>query len=64
MDRHDVHLSADTKTATTVAKRRGKPVILRIDAAAMHRDGHRFRLTDNSVWLAAEVPPRYLDRNP
>jgi len=64
MDRHDVHLSADTETATTVAKRRGKPVILRVDAAAMHRDGHRFRLTDNGVWLAAEVPPRYLDRNP
>ncbi|MYT70240.1 MULTISPECIES: RNA 2'-phosphotransferase [unclassified Streptomyces] len=60
MDRHDVHLSADRETATRVGARRGRPVVLPVDAGAMHRDGHVFRLSANGVWLTAAVPPRYL----
>ncbi|AYF73232.1 RNA 2'-phosphotransferase [Nocardia yunnanensis] len=60
MRRHDVHLSADTATAVKVGARRGKPVVLTVDAAAMHRDGHEFRVSTNGVWLVAAVPPRYL----
>ncbi|MFD3308047.1 RNA 2'-phosphotransferase [Streptomyces sp. NPDC058694] len=60
MNRHDVHLSADRETATRVGARRGRPVVLSVDAAAMHRDGHEFRVSANGVWLTAAVPPRYL----
>ncbi|MER5990230.1 RNA 2'-phosphotransferase [Streptomyces viridosporus] len=60
MDRHDVHLSADRETATRAGARRGRPVVLSVDAAAMHRDGHVFRVSANGVWLTRAVPARYL----
>ncbi|MPY48482.1 RNA 2'-phosphotransferase [Streptomyces acidicola] len=60
MTRHDVHLSPDRETATRVGARRGRPVVLSVDAGAMHRDGHVFRVSDNGVWLTEAVPPRYL----
>ncbi|PWV85340.1 putative RNA 2'-phosphotransferase [Prauserella marina] len=60
MKRHDVHLSATVGTARTVGSRRGEPVVLTVDAAAMTREGHEFRLSANGVWLAREVPPRFL----
>jgi putative RNA 2'-phosphotransferase len=60
--RHHVHLSKDVETATRVGARRGKPVILKVDAGRMHRDGHRFFLSVNGVWLTDAVPPDYLGR--
>lgn len=60
MDRHAVHLSPDRATATRVGARRGKPVVLVVDAGAMHRDGHVFRLSVNGVWLVDHVPPEFL----
>jgi putative RNA 2'-phosphotransferase len=64
MRRHDVHLSADRETARKVGARHGPPVILTVDAAAMTRDGHTFRVTGNGVWLTAEVPAAYLREDP
>ena len=58
--RTHVHLSGDTAAATIVGKRRGEPVILTIDSAAMHSDGHLFYLADNGVWLTASVPVSYI----
>ena len=58
--RHHVHLSADRETAVKVGQRHGKPVVLRIDAAAMHQAGRAFYLSDNQVWLTEAVPPQYL----
>ncbi|MCB5163265.1 RNA 2'-phosphotransferase [Streptomyces bambusae] len=60
MRRHHVHLSPDRETATRVGARRGRPVVLSVDAGAMHRDGHVFRLSANGVWLVDAVPPEYL----
>lgn len=60
MARHDVHLSPDRETATRVGARRGRPVVLTVDAGAMHRDGHVFRVSANGVWLTKAVPPEYL----
>jgi putative RNA 2'-phosphotransferase len=60
MARHDVHLSPDRQTARVVGSRRGRPVILRIAAGRMHRDGYVFRLSANGVWLTPEVPPAYV----
>lgn len=60
MDRHDVHLSVDPETARRVGARRGKPVVLTVDAAAMSAAGHTFRVSANGVWLVDAVPPEFL----
>jgi putative RNA 2'-phosphotransferase len=60
--RHHVHLSKDVETARKVGARRGKPIVLKVDAARMHRDGHRFFLSANGVWLIDAVPGGYLSR--
>jgi putative RNA 2'-phosphotransferase len=59
--RTHVHLSADSRTAEIVARRRAGPhVILRVLAATMHAAGLFFFLSDNGVWLTARVPPEFL----
>jgi putative RNA 2'-phosphotransferase len=58
--RHHVHLSADADVAAPVGQRHGKPVVLRIEAARMHRDGFVFYLSANEVWLTECVPAQYL----
>lgn len=60
MARHAVHLSPDRETAARVGARRGKPVVLTVDAGAMRRAGHVFRVSDNGVWLVGHVPPGFL----
>jgi putative RNA 2'-phosphotransferase len=60
--RHHVHLSKDVETARKVGARRGKPVILTVDAGRMHRDGCKFFVSANGVWLTDAVPPGYLSR--
>lgn len=58
--RHHVHLSADLETAVKVGRRHGIPKVFVIKSGDMRRDGHTFFLSDNGVWLVAEVPPQYL----
>lgn len=61
MQRHHVHLSPDIETANIVATRRkGDYIILEIDAARMHAEGHSFFVSDNGVWLTDHVPSLYL----
>lgn len=48
-ERHRVHLSEDTVTATAVGQRYGKPVVLKIEALRMHRQGFVFFQADNGV---------------
>ncbi|MHC5702770.1 RNA 2'-phosphotransferase [Streptomyces sp. ICN441] len=60
MARHHVHLSADRGTAARVGARRGRPLVLSVDAAAMHRAGHVFHISANGVWLTDAVPPAFL----
>lgn len=60
MARHHVHLSPDRETATRVGARRGRPIVLSVDAGAMHAAGHVFRISANGVWLADSVPPEFI----
>ncbi|MFJ9644468.1 RNA 2'-phosphotransferase [Streptomyces sp. NPDC004244] len=60
MARHHVHLSPDRETATRVGARRGRPIVLSVDAGAMHAAGHVFRVSANGVWLVDAVPPQFL----
>jgi putative RNA 2'-phosphotransferase len=62
MARHHVHLSADVQTAQKVGQRRGKAVILQVDAAAMDAAGLLFYRSENGVWLTDFVAPQYLSR--
>lgn len=59
--RQHVHLSADRDTATKVGARHGAPVVLVVDARAMHAAGIAFLRSDNGVWLVDAVPAQYLD---
>ncbi len=61
MDRHHVHLSADTETAIKVGSRRGKPVILKIKAGEMFSRGYIFYVSANGVWLTDTVPPEFIE---
>ena len=58
--RQHVHLSRDLETATRVGTRHGKPVVLRVDTAALQAEGHPFWQADNGVWLTDQVPPHHL----
>jgi len=58
--RHHVHLSEHMATAVEVGRRYGEPVILRIDAGAMHGQGFAFFRADNGVWLTDKVPALFL----
>ena len=57
-----VHLSKDEDTALNVGKRHGKPVIYKVLSGQMSKDGFRFYLSKNGVWLIKEVPVRYLQK--
>ena len=57
-----VHLSADKETAVTVGSRHGKPVIYRIKTGLMYKDGYKFYISKNKVWLTKEVPVRYMEK--
>lgn len=59
-DRHHVHMSKDVATAQQVGQRRGDVRILLVNAAAMVRDGFKFYVSTNGVWLTDHVPAKYL----
>ena len=57
-----VHLSKDQETAIKVGQRHGKPVLYTVKAGEMYRDGYKFFLSKNGVWLTKEVPVKYLTK--
>jgi len=56
-----VHLSKDVETAIDVGSRHGEPHIFKIQSGAMFRQGFKFWLSENGVWLTKAVPIEYLD---
>ena len=60
MGRLYVHLSRDPETAEKVGSRHGRPVVFKIDAGQMAREGWRFYLSANGIWMTEKVPPVYL----
>jgi putative RNA 2'-phosphotransferase len=60
--RQHVHLSATYDTAITVGQRHGKPVVLAVQARAMHHTGRTFYRADNGVWLTDHVPVAFIGR--
>ncbi len=61
MSRLYVHLSKVEETAVKVGKRHGKPIILKIKAEEMGKDGAKFYLSQNGVWLTKYVDKKYIE---
>lgn len=61
MSRLYVHLSKDIETAWKVGKRHGDPVILKINSRDMYKDGYKFYLSENGVWLIEKVDAKYFE---
>lgn len=59
MSRMYVHLSQDIETALRVGSRHGTPVIFVINAEQMYKDGYKFYLSANNVWLTDFVDVKY-----
>ena len=57
-----VHLSKDRDTAVKVGQRHGKPVLYIVKSGEMYREGYKFYLSKNGVWLTKEVPVKYLKK--
>ncbi|WP_439132039.1 RNA 2'-phosphotransferase [Polaribacter sp.] len=64
MNRQHVHLSPDQETAIKVGSRRGKPIILSINALQMHNEGYAFYHSENGVWLTDNVPVDFINLIP
>lgn len=62
MSRLYVHLSKDIETAYKVGKRHGSPAILKIHSGQMSRDGIKFYISENGVWLTKKVDMKYLEQ--
>ena len=56
-----VHLSKDMETAVNVGSRHGKPHIFKVRTGEMFRQGCKFWLSENGVWLTRAVPIEYLE---
>ena len=55
-----VHLSQDEETAIKVGSRHGSPFVLKIDSEQMFKDGIKFYLSNNNVWLTDFVDKKYI----
>lgn len=60
-NRQYVHLSDNPDTAKTVGRRHGKPALYMIHTENMTKNGYKFLISQNGVWLTKEVPPEYLE---
>lgn len=61
MSRQWVHLSKDYDTAVNVGSRHGKAIVLRINAKQFVADGNELYISDNGVWQAKYVDPKYME---
>ena len=61
MNRKYVHLSPTPEDALVVSRRRrGKPVILKIDAKKYVEEGGEIWKATDKVYLVKEIPPKYI----
>ena len=62
MSRQYVHLSSDIETAKQVGMRHGNCLIYKVYAGKMYREGYKFYLSKNNVWLTDFVPNLYIEK--
>jgi putative RNA 2'-phosphotransferase len=56
MSRNLVHLSADIKTAISVGRRHGKPIVYEINTEKLNKLGHQFYISENGIYLSEDIP--------
>ena len=61
--RQHVHLSLDIETAKKVGSRRGKPIILEVNAEEMTKSGYELFLSDNGVRLTDYLSAKLINFN-
>lgn len=61
MKRLHVHLFENGDFAKGIGERHGNPVVIQIRSGDMYRDGIKFYLSENGVWLTNEVLPKYFE---
>lgn len=54
-----MHLSTNEQTAIKVGKRHGKPIVIQINAKEMNKDGIKFYLSNNNVWITDLINLKY-----
>ena len=59
--RQYVHLSQDEQTALAIGRRHGKPIVLKIEALRVHKQGFKFFQAENGIWLTEKVPAQFLE---
>lgn len=59
-NRQHVHLSEDYDTAYNVGKRHGKPYIITVLSGKMYKEGKKFYISKNKVWLTDDIESKYL----
>jgi len=59
--RQFVHLTSEVISAFSIGERYGAPVVIPVDAARMHAEGHVFYHGAGTIWMTASVPPHYLN---
>lgn len=62
MGRQYVHLTTNLELAKRVGCRRGKPVIIKVNAASAYNHGVKFYRANDAFWLVDDLPPAYLTR--
>lgn len=55
-----VHLSINPLTALKVGERHGESSLLEINSGKMYKDGYKFFVSENGVWLTDNVPAEYI----
>ena len=55
-----VHMTDDLENAKKVGARHGKLIVYEIDAKQMAKDGIKFYLSVNNVWMTKKVDVKYL----
>lgn len=61
MNRQYVHMAVDKNLAIKTADRKkGKSILLKIDAMHMRANNHKFYKTDGDIWLTEKVPFEYI----
>lgn len=58
--RQYVHLSPTPEEAMAVGQRHGVPIVLTIEAPALHEAGYTLYRSTDTVWLTRRVPPVFL----
>lgn len=58
--RQYVHLSTTQDEASRVGQRHGPPIVLTVNAQALHNAGHALYPSTEAVWLTRRVPAEFL----